>query len=147
MEGYNGRLDAIHAGMLRLKLKHLPEWNEKRQKNALLYTQYITKYLNPSTFITPFVPTWAKPIFHLYIARAPKREELQKYLAEKGIGTGLHYPIPLHIQNAYIKLGFKKGDLPVTEKVAPEILSLPMFPELTEEQIEYVVKGMKEFYG
>jgi len=147
MEGYNGRLDAIQAGLLGIKLKSLPEWNEKRQRNAALYSKlFQTLRPEPCAFIPPFIPDWAKPVFHLYVARVSRREELQKVLQEKGIGTGLHYPIPLHLQNAYKGNGFRKGDFPVTEKVAPEILSLPMFPDLSEEEIQYVVRTIREFY-
>jgi len=148
MEGYNGRLDAIQASFLSIKLKNLPEWNEKRRRNASLYTKLFSEHSTLNTFVVPpFEPSWSKAVYHLYIARVPKREELQKYLGEKGIGNGLHYPIPLHLQNAYSNNGYKKGNFPVTEKVAPEILSLPMFPELTEEQIGYVVSEIKKFYA
>ena len=86
-------------------------------------------------------------VYHLYIIRAKKRDELQKFLLENGIGTGLHYPIPLHLQNPYKNLNLPNGSYPITEKVASEILSLPMFPQLTPEQIEYVVEKIKQFYG
>ncbi len=160
MEGYNGRLDSIQCGILRIKLKHLPEWNEKRRQNASLYTQHLStaalqhrstsllvKPINPplTTIITPYEPEWAKAVYHLYVIRIQKREELQKYLSENGINTGLHYPVPLHLQRAYANNGFKRGDFPVTEKVSSEILSLPMFPQLTEQQIEYVATRIKEF--
>lgn len=164
-EGYNGRLDTIQCGILRIKLRYLDEWNEKRRQNALLYNQLLNDaslagLINPShlsnprtpspktgsTVISPFVPDWVKPVFHLYIIRAQRRDELQKYLADHGIGTGLHYPIPLHLQNAYAKNGFERGQFSVTEKVTTEILSLPMFPHLTPEQINYVVEKIKEFY-
>ena len=95
--------------------------------------------------ITPYEPKWSKAIYHLYIIRTQNREELQKFLSDNGISTGLHYPIPLHLQKAYANNGFKEGDFPVTEKVASEILSLPMFPNLSEEQIEYIVEKIKEF--
>jgi dTDP-4-amino-4,6-dideoxygalactose transaminase len=162
-EGYNGRLDAIQTGILRVKLKHLSEWNEKRRNNASLYNEYFAKASvdssdvpsfppdalrlapNASPIITPYEPEWTKAVYHLYIIRTKKRDELQKYLSENGISTGLHYPIPLHLQKAYANNGFKQGDFPVTEKVAPEILSLPMFHNLSEEQIEYVAKKIKEF--
>jgi dTDP-4-amino-4,6-dideoxygalactose transaminase len=127
---------------LRIKLKHLSEWNEKRRRNASFYTQH----LSPNTGITPHEPQWAKAVYHLYIIRTKKRDELQKYLSENGINTGLHYPIPLHLQKAYANDGFKQGDFPITEKVASEILSLPMYPELTTEQIEFIVQKIKEFY-
>jgi dTDP-4-amino-4,6-dideoxygalactose transaminase len=147
-EGYNGRLDAIQAGILRVKLKHLSEWNEKRRQNASLYTQHLslnTRHSTLNTIITPYEPAWSKAVYHLYIIRIKKRDELQKYLSENGINTGLHYPIPLHFQNAYQRAGLTNGRYPITEKVAKEILSLPMFPGLTSEQIEYVARKIKEF--
>ncbi len=147
MEGYNGRLDAIQAGLLNIKLKSLQEWNEKRRRNASLYSKLFSLHPTPRTLLPPYVPDWAKPVYHLYILRVPQREKLQAYLTEKGIGTGLHYPIPLHLQNAYSNNGYKEGDYPVTEKVSKEILSLPMFPELTEEQISYVVETIIKFYA
>jgi dTDP-4-amino-4,6-dideoxygalactose transaminase len=146
LEGYNGRLDAMQAGFLQIKLRKLPEWNEKRRNSAALYSQLFVEHVPSNSVLAPYVASWARPVFHLYIARVQRREELQKYLNEKRIGTGLHYPIPLHLQNAYAGNGFKKGDFPVTEKVALEILSLPMFPELTEEQIRFVVSEIKNFY-
>jgi dTDP-4-amino-4,6-dideoxygalactose transaminase len=145
IEGYNGRLDAIQAGILGIKLKNLLAWNEKRRHNASLYTDYLGTF--GKGVVPPFVPEWAKPVYHLYISRVPQREKLQTYLNETGVGTGLHYPVPIHLQKAYAGRGHKEGDYPVTEKVAHEILSLPMFPELTEEQIRFVVNRIKEFYA
>jgi len=141
-EGYNGRLDAIQAGFLRVKLKRLSEWNEKRRQNASRYNEILKSV---DHIVTPYEPEWTKAVYHLYIIRTKKREELQKYLSEKGVNTGLHYPIPLHLQNAYQKSGLTNGNYPVTEKVAQEILSLPMFPQLTEQQILYVAEKIKEF--
>lgn len=148
-EGYNGRLDALQCGILRIKLKYLEEWNEKRRQNASLYTQLLSKVAlsNGSTIISPFVPSWSKHVFHLYVIRAQRRNELQRFLGDMGIGTGLHYPIPLHLQKAYANNGFKEGMFPITEKVATEILSLPMFPDLTREQIEFVIEKIIEFYN
>jgi len=156
-EGYNGRLDAIQAGILRVKLKHLPEWNEKRRQNASLYTKHLslntqhsplnTQHLTLNTIIPPYEPPWSKAVYHLYTIRTQKRDELQKYLLDNGINTGLHYPIPLHLQNAYKNLNLPNGNYPITERVAKEILSLPMFPGLTSEQIEYVSSKIKSFYS
>jgi len=148
-EGYNGRLDAIQCGILRIKLKHLPGWNEKRRHNAALYTQLLTRNSEPATcnIVVPFEPSWSKSVYHLYIIRTQKRDELQKYLSENGISTGLHYPIPLHLQNAYKGYDLANGSYPITEKIAQEILSLPMFPNLTAEQIEYVTSKIKSFYS
>jgi dTDP-4-amino-4,6-dideoxygalactose transaminase len=145
MEGYNGRLDAIQAGFLGIKLKNLVAWNEKRRHNASLYTDSLGTFGKGIT--PPFVPDWAKPVYHLYISRVPQREKLQKYLNENGVGTGLHYPVPIHLQKAYAGKGYKEGDYSVTEKVAQEILSLPMFPELIEEQIRFVINKIKECYA
>jgi len=151
-EGYNGRLDAVQTGILRVKLRHLSEWNEKRRRSAALYSDLLsepgTRNSQPATrnIIIPFEPSCSKAVYHLYIVRVQQREKLQAYLNENGIATGLHYPIPLHLQNAYANNGFKEGDFPVTEKVSSEILSLPMFPTLTVEQIEYVSSKIKQFH-
>ncbi len=148
-EGYNGRLDAIQAGILGIKLRYLSEWNEKRRLNASLYTKHLTHNTHHSslnTVITPYEPSWSKAVYHLYIIRVRRRDELQRYLSENGIMTGLHYPVPLHLQSAYMNIGLKKGDFPVTEKVSSEILSLPMFPQLTEQQIRYVADKVKQFF-
>jgi dTDP-4-amino-4,6-dideoxygalactose transaminase len=141
IEGYNGRLDAIQAGILRIKLRHLNEWNEARRKNAKIYDR-LFKEVDGVTVVPE--PSWSTSVYHLYVVKLKNRDQVQKMLAEKGIGTALHYPVPLHLQNAYKLLGYKAGDFPVTEKHAGEILSLPMFPELTEEQIAYVVESVKE---
>lgn len=141
-EGYNGRLDAIQAGILRIKLKHLSEWNERRRQNAYQYNQSLK---GMDHIMTPYEPKWSKAIYHLYIIRTGRRDDLQKFLSENGISTGLHYPIPLHLQKAYASNGFKRGDFPHAEKVASEILSLPMFPNLTVEQIEYVAEKINNF--
>jgi len=151
-EGYNGRLDTIQAGILRAKLRRLPEWNESRRKIASLYGKYFTdifaKGAGPSpdgSVILPFEPEWARSVYHLYVVRVKQRQALQQYLSEQGVGTGLHYPIPLHLQNAYKGRGLSAGMFPVTERVADEILSLPMYPQLTPSQQEYVVSHIFKF--
>ena len=141
-EGYNGRLDAIQTGILRVKLKHLSDWNEKRRQKAYRYNEMFGQI---DSLILPYEPSWTKGVYHLYIVRVQKREELQKYLSERGVATGLHYPIPLHLQEAYGGLGHIEGSFPVTEKVGKEILSLPMFPQITEDQQDEVVNRIKEF--
>jgi dTDP-4-amino-4,6-dideoxygalactose transaminase len=143
-EGYNGRLDAIQAGILRIKLRHLPEWNENRRRNAYQYNELLGG--NNGVRI-PYEPQWSKAFYHLYVVRTPKRDDLQRYLIEKGINTGLHYPIPLHLQNTYKNIYLANGNYPITEKASKEILSLPMFPNLTVEQIEYVADKIKDFYS
>ncbi len=139
-EGYNGRMHAIQAGILRIKLNHISVWNEKRRKNAALYKDYLT---DVPGIVIPNEPDWSKGVYHLYVVKIKNRDKIQKLLSEKGIATGLHYPIPLHLQEAYKHLGYKKCDFPVTELHAERLLSLPMFPELTQEQIEYVVNELK----
>ncbi len=135
IEGWNGRLDAIQCGMLRVKLRHLAEWNAKRRKAAAYYNELLSAI---DGIITPYEPEWSLAVYHLYVIRASARDEVQKRLEAEGIGTGLHYPVPLHLQSAYASLGYSKGDFPVTEAAASEILSLPMFPQITVAQQESV---------
>lgn len=142
IEGYNGRLDAIQAGVLKIKLSHLADWNEQRFSAAKKYTELLS---SNDKITTPHVPETSKPVFHLYIIRINNRDKLQSFLGDKNIGSGLHYPIPLHLQEAYANLGYNKGDFPITEKIADEILSLAMFPGLTDEQVQNVVNGIEEF--
>ena len=143
MEGYNGRLDAIQAGILRVKLKHLPEWNEKRQAAASRYRELFEGIDGGVT--VPFEPSWSKAVYHLFVVRVADRDPFMKQLGAVGIGTGIHYPIPLHLQNAYKELGYSKGDFPIAEKVAAEIVSLPMFPQLVGEQQNRVVSEVVNF--
>jgi len=137
IEGYNGRLDAIQAGVLRVKLHHLAKWNEQRRECARGYNELFAD--TEGAVILPHVPSWSRPVYHLYVVRVTERERLQKDLAAAGIGTGIHYPIPLHLSKAYEALGFRPGDFPVAEQAASEVLSLPLFPELSPEQQERVV--------
>ena len=141
-EGYNGRLDALQAGVLRIKLKRLAAWNEARREHASRYNELLSEV--PGITV-PFEAESGRSVYHLYVILLEERDELQKFLADKGIGTGLHYPVPLHLQDAYAHLGYKAGAFPVTEKVARRLLSLPMFPELTRDQIEYVADAVKAF--
>ena len=141
IEGYNGRLDAIQAAILSAKLKRLPGWTESRQNAAARYD----KLLKGMTGLTPpYEGEWSKAVYHLYVIRTGNREELKNYLAEKNIDTGLHYPLPLHLQKAYAGAQVPCGTLDVTERAAREILSLPMFPGLTEDQQLRVVEGIRE---
>lgn len=139
IEGYNGRLDSIQCSFLHVKLKHLAGWNEQRRAAARRYDEMFAGNKN---VIAPLQPQYSKSVYHLYVVRVQGREALQKELADAGIGTGIHYPVPLHQQKAYAHLGYKTGDFPITEKVAPEIVSLPMFPNLTAEQQAEVVKAV-----
>jgi dTDP-4-amino-4,6-dideoxygalactose transaminase len=143
MEGYNGRLDSIQAGWLSVKLRHLARWNEARRALAHRYHDLLAEA--KEAIVAPLEAPWTKGVYHLYVVRVQDREALQANLAEAGIGSGIHYPIPLHLQKAYQHLGYKKGDFPVTERVAAEIVSLPMFPQLTHGQLEEVANKVKEF--
>jgi len=143
MIGMNGRLDEIQAAVLRAKLPYLEDWNAQRRINAAHYTELLAALPQVQT---PFVPGYAEPVFHLYVARVSERDALLTHLKEQGVGAGIHYPIPCHLQPAFADLGYKLGDLPVTEQVAGEVISLPMYAELTAEQREYVVAAIKTFY-
>ncbi len=139
--GLNARLDEIQALVLRTKLPHLEEWNTLRRQHATRYNQL----LNNALVIKPVERSENHHIYHLYVARTPNRDALQKHLKEQGIFTGIHYPIPCHLQKALAYLGYKPGDLPVTENVVREIISLPMFPELTNEDIETISREINGF--
>lgn len=145
IEGYNGRLDSIQAGWLSVKLKHLAKWNESRRALAHRYHELFAEIKDAMT--VPFEASWTKGVYHLYVVRVADREALQSALSESGIGTGIHYPIPLHLQKAYANLNYKQGDFPVTERVAVEIVSLPMFPQLSNEMQDVVVSKVKDFVG
>lgn len=143
IEGYNGRLDSIQAGWLSVKLRHLSKWNHSRRALANRYHDLLTEIRGG--IIIPWEAPWTKGVYHLYVVRVEDREAFQAYLAGAGIGTGIHYPIPLHQQKAYEHLGYKTGDFPVTERIAREIVSLPMFPQLSYNQQDEVVNKTKEF--
>ena len=143
VEGYNGRLDAIQTGILSVKLKHLPEWNSKRREKAEEYKRLLA--VSDSGIQAPYEPSWSRAVYHLYVVRTADREGLMAHLGKAGIGTGIHYPIPLHRQRAYDALGYKAGDFPVCEKIAAEIVSLPMFPSLTSAQQARVVHEIVAF--
>ena len=139
IEGYNGRLDAIQAGILRVKLGRLEAWNQARRESACRYQNLLQA---ASQVKLPYEPDWVKAVYHLYVVRVAERAAVQQHLAEAGIGTAIHYPVPLHLQSAYRSLGYKLGDFPVAESAADEILSLPMFPGLTHEQQSSVAGRM-----
>lgn len=137
IEGYNGRLDAIQAGFLQAKLRHLRQWNEERRAIAERYGKLFAGAEEAVTL--PCQPDWSRSVFHLYVVRVIDRAHLQKHLDEVGVGTAIHYPIPLHLCKAYKWLGFSEGDFPVSENAASQIVSLPMFPGLTPQQQNRVV--------
>jgi len=145
IEGYNGRLDSIQAGWLSVKLRHLAKWNESRRNLAHRYHQLFAEMKD--SMVLPVEASWTKGVYHLYVVRVQDREAVQARLAEAGIATGIHYPIPLHQQKAYQHLGYKTGNFPVTERVAREIVSLPMFPQLLASQQDEVAAAVKEFVG
>lgn len=142
IEGYNGRLDSIQAGWLSVKLRHLAKWNESRRTLAHRYHELLSE--TKESIVLPVEASWTKGVYHLYVVRVHDREGLQAALSEAGIGTGIHYPIPLHLQKAYADLGYKRGDFPVTERVSAEIVSLPMYPQMTLEQQDKVVAKVCE---
>jgi dTDP-4-amino-4,6-dideoxygalactose transaminase len=143
MEGYNGRLDSVQAGILQVKLRHLPEWNQKRREIAARYNELLRE-ATPE-LILPVERSGSRSVYHLYVVRTPERSALQEHLTKSGIGTGIHYPVPVHLQKPYRAMGFKDGDFPVTEKIAAQILSLPMYPGLTAAQQDFVVKTIAQF--
>lgn len=138
LEGYNGRLDAVQAGILRAKLKHLPRWNEQRRENARRYAELFGS--RTDAVILPVEPGFSRSVHHLFVIRSGDRDGLQARLAEAGIATQIHYPKPLHLQKAYAGLGYQQGDFPIAEQAAAEVLSLPMYPHLTPAQQERVVE-------
>lgn len=143
LEGYNGRLDSLQAGILRIKLRHLSRWNEQRRASARIYDQLLASL--SGSVVCPVESSSSKSVYHLYVIRTQFREELQKHLTEAGIGTGIHYPIPIHLQAAYASRGWKRGDFPNTEAAADEILSLPMFAGLSADQQKQVAEKISQF--
>lgn len=139
--GYNCRLDTLQAAILRVKLKRLGEWNELRIKAAEVYNRLLQ---DVDSVITPFVSSFARHIYHIYAVRTKKRDDLLAEFKKNAVGALTHYPIPLHLQRAYEGLGYKKGDFPVAEKIALEIISLPIYPYIKEEQIKFVVDIIKK---
>jgi len=138
MDGYNGRLDAIQAGILQVKLRHLSEWNEKRAVIARRYDELFRSRMHG--IVLPHQSPQCKAVYHLYVIRVKNRDQVQSYLTQQNISTQIHYPTPLHLQRAYANLGHKKGDFPVTEKAAEEILSLPMYPQLEQSHQKRIVE-------
>jgi len=140
-KGFNSRLDEMQAAILRVELRHLDEFNDERKKIAKIYFDK----LQNSNLILPYIPEWANPVWHLFVVRSKKRDELQKYLDSRGVETAIHYPIPIHLQEAYEDLGCKKGDFPIAERMANEILSLPLWIGLEKEIMGKITKSIKYF--
>ncbi|MBS2037770.1 DegT/DnrJ/EryC1/StrS family aminotransferase [bacterium] len=140
--GTNSRLDEVQAAVLRVKLRHLERWNEKRRAVAAKYSEHLKGFVTP-----PPVAPGCQHVFHQYTLRTTRRDEMMTYLNEKGVGAIIYYPLALHLQQVYAAMGHKLGDFPVTEKAQDEVLSLPMYPELNEGQIEQVVQTVKDFHS
>ncbi|MFY9647383.1 MAG: DegT/DnrJ/EryC1/StrS family aminotransferase, partial [Terriglobales bacterium] len=154
--GWNGRIDAIQAAVLRVKLPHIAEWNRKRQMHAATYDKLFTESgltsaksssggSAPVTVLSR--SSEATHVFHQYVIRAERRDELRTFLADRRIGSEIYYPLPLHLQPVFAYLGLQIGELPVAEKAAREVLALPMFPELGEDEIRAVIDSIAAFYS
>jgi dTDP-4-amino-4,6-dideoxygalactose transaminase len=141
MIGWNGRMDGIQGAILQIKLRYLEKGNALRRSHAAYYDAALREI---DELVTPFCPAHVTPVYHIYAIRIQERDSVMRSLADKGIGTGVHYPVPIHLQEAYRGLGYGPGSFPIAEKCAEEFLSLPMFPELTVEQLDYVVRRVKE---
>jgi dTDP-4-amino-4,6-dideoxygalactose transaminase len=140
VDGYNSRLDAIQAGFLHAKLPHLERWNTQRRAHAARYGALLSE---AAQLTLPYEPDWSRAVYHLYVVRVAERDRLVEQLAGEGIGTGIHYPIPLHLQRASAALGYGPGAFPVSERVASEVLSLPMYPQLEPDQQEHVASELR----
>jgi len=141
--GYGYRLDALQAAILGAKLPHLDAWNVRRRAIA----DYYTELLSNTEIVPPYAPSHITPVYHIYAVRAKNRDGLRAHLKSRGIETGIHYPISLHLQPVYANLGYARGDFPHAEQVANEELSLPMYPELTDAQVEMIAQTVREFRG
>lgn len=142
IKGFNNRLDTMQAAVLGVKLPYLDSWNESRRHAAAAYAEQLADL----PIVTPMSADYAEHIFHLYVVRVENRSSLMEYLKERGVATGLHYPVPIHLQPAYAELGYKHGDFPVTEAYAETILSLPIFPELDEAKVAYVTDTIHDYF-
>lgn len=141
VQGFNHRLDTLQAAVLRVKLKHLDAWNASRRQHAQLYRELLAH----SPVVTPVETGYAESVYHLYVIRLQDRDGLRAYLQDRGVSTGIHYPIPIHCQLSHRDLGYQNGEFPVTEEYAEQILSLPMYAELTPASIEYVAEAIRDF--
>ncbi len=143
VKGYNSRLDTLQAAILRVKLKKLDEWNKKRMEAAEQYHQLLKK----EDIVLPEIAPDRTHVFHLYVIRIKRRDHARKFLEKNGISTGIHYPIPIHLQPSFKEIGYKEESFPVTETYSKEVLSLPLYPEIKREQIEYVSQKIEEFFS
>lgn len=150
--GWNCRLDAIQAAVLRVKLPYVEKWNQQRRERAATYDRLLTQSgLTSATADSPIRPLGASPhahhVYHQYVIRAHRRDDLRQFLADRNIGSEVYYPIPIHLQPVFAYLGYREGDLPESERAAREVLALPMFPELTDDEQQWVVENIAEFYS
>ena len=143
--GTNSRLDALQAAILRVKLKYLPKWSKKRAEKATYYSTHLVTQ-SPNDLVTPYIAPGHTHIFHQYTIRTKNRDQLKKYLEKNGIPTMIYYPLPLHLQPAFKYLKYKKGDFPEAEKTAKEVLSLPIYPELSQKNQNYIILKIREFF-
>jgi dTDP-4-amino-4,6-dideoxygalactose transaminase len=141
LQGFNYRIDTLQAAILRAKLTHVEEWNKARRRHVVTYREL----LSDLDLVLPYEPEHVRAVYHLFVVRLQERDALREHLKDWGISTGIHYPIPLHLQPAYRHLSYKEGDFPITEECARQVLSLPMYPELTRAQMEEVARAIKEF--
>jgi dTDP-4-amino-4,6-dideoxygalactose transaminase len=141
--GLNSRLSELQAAFLRVKLPHLAEWNARRRALA---ARYLTQLRGVGDLVLPHVPEWAEPVWHLFVIRTTRRDALQAHLTARGVGTQIHYPTPPHLSGAYRDTGWKRGDFPIAEQLAAEVLSLPISPHHTAEQIDYVCESVRSFF-
>lgn len=141
LKGFNSRLDELQAAFLNVKLAKLDEWNTYRTQVA---RGYLEKLANISNLTLPFVPTWAEPVWHLFVVRHPKRQDLERHLNQSGIGTLIHYPVPAHLSNAYIKNRYQIGEFPIAEQLSTEVLSLPIGPHMTNEEVKRVIEVLQQ---
>jgi dTDP-4-amino-4,6-dideoxygalactose transaminase len=140
--GWNARMDGIQGAVLKVKLKHLNVWNDARRKNAKIYNNGLTHHRD---VIQPYEADYGRHVYHVYAVRIKNRDRLIALLAEKGIACGIHYPVPVHLQNAYASQFFENNRFPVAERCSREFVSLPMYPELSEDQINYITNLMHQF--
>jgi dTDP-4-amino-4,6-dideoxygalactose transaminase len=141
MIGWNGRMDGLQGAVLRVKLRHLEHGNQLRRSHARVYDR---AFEGVEEIIAPFVSANSLHVYHIYAIRVQERDEVMRLLGEKGVGSGVHYPVPIHLQEAYRSLGYRRGAFPISERSATEMISLPMFPELTPAQLEIVAQSVKE---
>jgi dTDP-4-amino-4,6-dideoxygalactose transaminase len=153
--GWNSRLDSMQAAILRVKMKYIAEWNEARRARAGVYDRLLAdsglasskEHNAAGPVVLPWRDSRARHVFHQYVVKAQRRDELRAFLAERGVGSEVYYPIPLHLQSCFAYLGYREGDMPEAEQAAAEVLALPMFPELREDEQEYVAGQIAEFYS